>query len=173
VKHHVTEQSSVRWSLSSSSGRNDINCTFLRRSEKPDALLCQIQVTGEFWQRRVKQQPTDLTSDFEVVLSQVLVDIDALKSLREKLVEWQVNPSSFSVELGIQSGGDQRLSFSIGQEKTLIYSADKPAVTISYSCNASMESKWAWVVDQSCIRLCAESIRDFVRAAETERIGKD
>jgi hypothetical protein len=167
------KQSSAHWSLPSSSGRSHIDCALLSHSERANSLLCSIAVAGAFWQRGVKRQPLDLTSDFEVVLPQVLLDIDALKHLRERLVEWQVNPSDFNVELGVRSEGDQQLSFSIGQDKDLIYSTDKPAATISYSCGASMNGRWAWVVDQSCIRRCAESIKDFVRAAEAERVGKN
>jgi len=170
---HVDEQNSVHWSLSSASGRNHINCTFLAYSERADTLLCHIQVSGKFWRRGVKQRPTDLINDFEITLPQVLIDIGALKTLREKLVEWQINPSGFKLELGVQSGNDQRLSFSIGRQKDLIYSVDKPAATISYLSGASMEAKWAWIVDQSCIRLCAESIKDFIQVAETKHSVRD
>ncbi|MGJ7529171.1 hypothetical protein [Variovorax sp. GB1P17] len=107
-------------------------------------------------------------TDFHVTLPQVLINLVSLKSLRERLVEWQVNPSAFTLELGLLGKGGQRITFAIGRDENLIYSVDKPACTLTYACGAAMQGRWSFVVDQSCIRLCAEGIGEFVRSIESE-----
>jgi len=159
-------ENKICWSMPAASGRARIDCALLARSEKSDALVCQVNVIGEFWPRGRIEPGTDTTNDFHVALPQVLVDFKSLKSLRERLVEWQVNPSDFSVALGVQGEGDQRLTLAIGHDDNLIYSAGKPACMFTYACGSAMQGRWSFVVDQSCIRLCAEDIGKFVRALE-------
>lgn len=102
--------------------------------------------------------------DFAVLLPQVVVSNVALKDLRRRLVEWQINPSDFVCDLGAGTGGDQALTLSIGRDSELIYSVGKPTCALTYRCGASMSGRWAFVVDQSCIRLCAESLNEFLKS---------
>lgn len=153
--------------MPSSSGRARIECALVERSENSNALVCRIEVIGSFWPRGRIKPGTETTSDFHVVLSQVLIDVQALKSLRERLLEWQVNPNDFDVALGARDEGDQQLMLAIGRDDSLIYSAGKPACVVTYACGSVMQGRWVFVVDQSCIRLCADGIDEFVRALQS------
>jgi len=156
----------------SSSGRARINCVLIAQSKRAaDVFVCRIEVSGDFWPRGVVRQTIDLTEDFHVVLPQVLIDLASLKALRERLIEWHVNPSSFSIELGVRHGEGQQLAFAIGQDDGLIYSVGKPACMLTYACGSAMKGRWAFVVDQSCIRLCAESIDAFMQSFNDRDAG--
>lgn len=161
-----------RWEMPSSSGRARIDCAFIARSERAaDVLVCRIEVNGEFWPRGVVRQTIDTTEDFHVVLPQVLIEFASLKALRERLVEWHVNPSSFSIELGAPYGEGQQLTFAIGQDDGLVYSVGKPACMLTYACGSAMKGRWAFGVDQSCIRMCAESIDVFMQSSNDRDAG--
>ena len=166
LAHHVDEEAN-RWSMPAANGRSRIGCAFVRRSQEADALVCGVEAIGEFWPRGHADHGAGTVTDFHVTLPQVLLDLASLKLLRERLVEWQVNPCGFALELGIAGKGDQRITFAIGRDENLIYSADKPACTLTYACGSAMQGRWSFVVDQSCIRICAEGIREFVRSVES------
>ena len=162
----------VRWEMPASCGRVRINCALVARSECANgALVCRIEVNGEFWPRGVVRQTIETTEDFYVVLPQVLIEFASLKALRERLVEWHVNPSSFSIELGALHGEGQQITFAIGQDDGLIYSVGKPACMLTYACGSAMKGRWAFVVDQSCSRLCAESIDAFMQSFDDRDAG--
>jgi hypothetical protein len=163
---HAAKRESANWSMPAASGRARFGCTFVAHSKATGALVCRVEASGEFWPRGDIDRSADTVTDFHVTLPQVLMDLVALKLLRERLVEWQVNPSSFALELGVSGNGDQRIAFTIGRDESLIYSVDKPACTLTYACGSAMEGRWSFVVDQSCIRLCAEALGEFVRTVE-------
>lgn len=160
-------EATAHWSMPASNGRARIECALIGRSEKTDALICVIEIVSEFWARGRIEMGGNTTNDFRISLSQVLVDLSSLKSLRERLIEWQVNPSDFRLQLGAQGDGDQRLSLSIGHDENLIYAAGKPACIFTYESGSSMQGRWSFVVDQSCIRACAEELAVFVRMAQS------
>lgn len=164
---HRADEESFHWSMPSASGRARISCAFVGYSQEPGTLLCEVETSGEFWPRGHDDRNGGTVPDFYVKLPQVLINIDSLKSLRERLVEWQVNPSAFTLELGAAKG-DQRIMFAIGQDQNLIYSVSKPACTLTYACGSAMQGRWSFVVDQSCIRLGAEGIGEFLRSIESE-----
>jgi hypothetical protein len=116
-----------------------------------------------FWQRDVLVSKAELVRDFEVLLPQVVVDLDALSELRHRLVEWQVNPSEFVCRLGTEKGGDQVLTFAVGRDANLICNVLRPACILTYECGAAMVGRWAFLVDQSCIRLCSDSLGEFLK----------
>lgn len=156
------------WTMLSASGRARVNCAFVTHLQEPGALVCGVEASGEFWPRGQVDRSAGTVTDFHVTLPQVLIDLASLKSLRERLVEWQVNPSAFTLELGLSGKGDQRITFAIGRDENLIYSLDRPACTLTYACGSAMQGRWSFVVDQSCIRLCAEGIGEFVRSIKSE-----
>ena len=165
---HRVDEESVHWSMSASSGRARIACTFVACSQKPSVLICGVEACGEFWPRGHSDHSAGTVIDFDVKLPQVVISLDSLKALRERLVEWQVNPSSFALELGASEKSDQRITFAIGRDENLIYSVEKPACTLTYACGSAMQGRWSFVVDQSCIRLCADGIGEFVRVVESK-----
>jgi len=164
MDHGVKE--TANWSMPAASGRARIHCTFVAYSREIGALVCGIEASGEFWPRGLGDRSGSTVADFQVALPQVVMDLASLKLLRERLVEWQVNPSGFALELGVSGKGDQRITFAIGRDENLIYSVDKPACTLTYACGSAMQGRWSFVVDQSCIRLCAEGLGEFVRSVE-------
>ncbi|QSI33331.1 hypothetical protein GNX71_28705 [Variovorax sp. RKNM96] len=154
-----------QWAMPSASGRARISCALVGYSKDPGTLLCEVETSREFWPRGHDDRSQGTIPDLQVKLPQVLINLASLKSLRERLVEWQVNPSAFTLELGAAKG-DQQIAFAIGQVQGLICSVDKPACTLTYACGAAMQGRWSFVVDQSCIRLCAEAMAEFLRSIE-------
>jgi hypothetical protein len=148
--------------MPSANGRSRIDCDFVAHADEGGAIVCGMKVQGDFSPRGLRNYGSGQVNDFQVTLPQVLVNPQSLGLLRERLVEWQVNPSSFSLELGVSSGSDQRLTFAIGQDDKLIYSVAKPACILTYTGGSSMLGRWAFLVDQSCIRLCADGIGLFL-----------
>ena len=154
-----------QWTMPSASGRARITCALVGYSKYPGTLLCEVETSREFWPRGHDGCGEGTVPDLQVNLPQVLINLASLKSLRERLVEWQVNPSAFALELGAAKG-DQQLTLAIGQVQGLICSVEKPACTLTYACGAAMQGRWSFVVDQSCIRLCAEAMAEFFRSTE-------
>jgi hypothetical protein len=161
LAHPDADMSRKSWSITSASGRGKVVCRTVGRAKSAGKLVCSFEVEGIAWQRDRALSEASQTTDFRVELPQVVVQTDLLKSLRQRLVEWQSNPAEFVCELCDAAEGDQRLALSIGRDDDLIYSAGKPACILTYACGASMTGRWAFVVDQSCIRLCAESLDQF------------
>jgi hypothetical protein len=163
VAHLVVDNGETCWSIHASSGRGRFKC--FSKSQPTDAgtLVCAVQIVGEAWQRDRPLADAALTVDFEVLLPQVVVDWLSLELLHQRLVEWQLNPYEFVCDLGGKQVSDQRLTFAIGRNEKLIYSTLKPALTLSYSDGASMAGEWAFAVDQSCIRLCADSLVNILK----------
>jgi hypothetical protein len=155
-----------RWSMPSANGRTRIDCSESLDGRRVATCICSFEIEGLSWQRDRALEVANLVRDFTVQLPQVVIDLEALKELRERLIEWQVNPSDFICSLNVGTVRDQTLTVSIGRNPDLIYDVGKPACTLVYHCGASMSGKWAFVVDQSCIRLCADSITEFLRNAE-------
>ena len=162
---HVIEET-ANWTMPAASGRTWIRCAVVSYSPEIGALVVGFETSGEFWPRGSSDRSGSTVTDFQVALPQVVLGLASLKSLRERLVEWQVNPSSFALELGVGRKGDQRITCAIGRDENLIYSVDKPAFTMTYGCGSAMQGRWSFVVDQSCIWLCAEGIGEFVRIVE-------
>lgn len=150
------------WHMRSSSGRIGFSCRLLRASLKTRSVVCELGVTGQFFRRGVTASSGDLVPDFDVRLSQVMLDVQALQNLRDRLVEWHTNPGAFEVELGTSEEGDQRLSLALAQDPNLLFEVHKPACVVTYFSPSAMQGRWSFVVDQSCVRSCAEELRDFL-----------
>jgi len=58
---------------------------------------------------------------------------------------------------------------SIGQEERLICSPAKPACKISYNSSSAMLGQWIFVVDQSCIKICADEIAIVLKSLAERR----
>ena len=159
------------WSMRSSSGRISLSCELIRQSVKTRAMVCAIKMRGEFFERGAAKSVGELVPDFSVSLSQVLLYPQAVQLLRNRLVEWQTNPASFEVELGTSKEGDQRFSIALAQDSQLRYEIHRPACIITYGSPSAMLGRWAFIVDQSCVRSCAEELRQFL-ATEGAELGE-
>jgi hypothetical protein len=171
LEHHVNKKQ-IYWSMPSANGRSQFRCAPIGRSEKSAALICQLDIFGEFWPRGRINSGTKTTEDFHVVISQVLIDFKSIQSLRERLVEWHANPSEFMIVLTSQDEGDQQFKLSIGSDSKLLFSVWKPACVLTYECGSSMQGRWSFLIDQSCIRLCAEELGDFIRQVKEHWLGE-
>ena len=96
-------------------------------------------------------------------LHQVLVDVEDLATLQRKLTAWLQTFDEFECDLGTSSPGDPRVHFQLGKNGELICTRDKPALTLTYRAAPAMEAKWAFLVDQSCVRLCAGELQAYLR----------
>lgn len=162
----------VTWSISSSDGRRHISCRMARRSASSSQTTTTstgaFVIEGQAWQRDRPLKNAALTRDFRIELPQVVVRLDALRRLRERLVEWQVNPAGFTCEL-CDPAADQRLSVSIGRDERLVTDLFKPAAIVDYENGPSMRGRWAFLVDPSGLRHGAESLGDVLRAGSGVR----
>lgn len=162
-----TGQETREWSISASSGRQRMACRVLSPGRESGTLVGSIHITGQFWQRDRAIAEAAMAPDFEVLLPQVVLDLRALEALRLHLLAWPANPGRFRCELGSPQAAAQRLSLSFGMEAELISSAEKPACRIDYQGGPSMAASWAFVVDQSCIRLAGDELGAVLRACRS------
>jgi hypothetical protein len=51
----------------------------------------------------------------------------------------------------------------IGKNEGLLFTRDKPALTLTYRGTPAMEGTWAFLLDQSCVRLGADGLQAFLR----------
>ena len=150
--------------MPSSSGRMNFRCSLLRHSARTRAMVCAIEITGEFFARGTTKTSGEIVPDFKVVLSQVLIDRQAVRVLRDRLLEWHTNPASFEIELGTSQEGDQHLSLALAEDPRLLYEVHKPACIITYGSPSAMQGRWSFLVDQSCVQTCAEELRALLSA---------
>jgi hypothetical protein len=120
-----------------------------------DSIIIEIEVLSRYWERHVEIKNSKLVDDYSVRLEQVFCKIDNLRQLLNFLNEWLKNRASFSIELTDSS--DQVLSLSLKPDAKTISSLDKPVFFVNYSAGPSVEIKWKYVVDQTCVhRMCDE-----------------
>ncbi|WP_457336920.1 hypothetical protein [Rhizobacter sp. P5_C2] len=160
----------VGWSIRSSDGRSRMACRSTNSSQDSGKLTAALTLEQQTWQRDRPLQNAAMTRDFRIELPQVVLRIDSLRRLRQRLIEWQVNPAHFTSELCDIAAGDQHLSMSIGRDERLIADLFKPACIVACDCGPSMSGRWAFLVDQSCIRLCADSLGELLRSKSRPRV---
>ena len=160
----------VGWSIRSSDGRSRMTCHSARSSQVEGTVTGSLTLERQAWQRDRPLKNAAMTRDFRIELPQVVLRVDSLRRLRQRLVEWQVNPAGFTCELCDAAAEDQSLSMTIGRDERLIADLFKPAFIVTYDAGPSMAGRWAFLVDQSCLRLCAESLGEFLRANSRPRV---
>src|SRR5262249_39777440 len=141
--------------IASNDGWNAIAFKLRRRleAEKCKLLLCEISMMGEFWDRE-KYLPSDgsyeLSSDFHVVLPQVILSENGVRGLAESLEAWLCAPFEFEVDLS--GSRDQEVRTLIGPRDDFISKTDRPVFSLRYS-STRMKAEWCFVTDQSCINI--------------------
>jgi len=153
---------SLYWSIVSSSGRECFFCKFKLNRTDYSYISAHLEIKRKFWQRGVHLKNAQMVEDFNIILPQVIIDNNHLKLLCEKLKFWQISYQGFDVKISSEKEKGQSLIFSIGKDDGLIYSASKPACIISYSSGSAMRARWAFIVDQSCIRNCSEELSEVL-----------
>ena len=93
----------------------------------------------------------------------VTVSWDSLAGLRSRLCEWLATQAPFAVRLVDEPG----LSFSVAvaPSDTMISSASKPLFEVVYTAGRALNAAWAYIVDQSCVRIMLEELDALMTAS--------
>jgi hypothetical protein len=171
-----------KWHLPASSGREEFSGVFQRVEVNYDQLkviLGDVRVSGSLWERHKEFSSASLVSDFSVSIDQMMFPVDGVEALIKGLGEWllleEQNPESASLEMGFALTSErypgQRLRLDIDKRRDVITSIGQHACTIRYAGGAFVDSEWIFVIDQSCVRIFYEEIRDaflLVRGAQSK-----
>jgi hypothetical protein len=130
-------------------------------SPSSGAGVYSIRVDADFWDRSVSIENAVLMQDIHVLLPQVILSDAALKSLAAHLQGWLGNRQPFECSISPEGAGDQVVSVMVCRDEELICSEDRPALVLSYSRGSAMRGRWAFVVDQSCIRSFLEDLQEL------------
>ena len=156
-----------QWNLSSSSSREYLAGTFLRKTkDKSDStlILSTITVAGQFWSSPVfcETAKNNSVSDlYAVALSHVVLKQSLVEDLIAELAEWLEKPKELSVDLSADVYEVFSISFEIS--KKLISSLEKPACTVTYASGSFQVGKWSFIVDQSCMRIFYDELKLAIR----------
>jgi hypothetical protein len=88
------------------------------------------------------------------VAGRFLVSVQALRGFRQNLICWLDCPEDVTANLG---SGYGEWSLSLAPSTELISSIEKPVLESVYS-DSHWYNRSRFIVDQSCIRICAESL---------------
>lgn len=159
----------AQWHLPASSGRDQLEGTFKWQRKNDDGLtlLCtDITIKGEFWLHVNKATDTsDTTPNYYVRLPQLLCDWRSVDELITQLDEWLESPKEISVDIGSRY---QHFTVSFGKSDQLISSLDKPACRIAYSGGLVFQGEWLFDVDQSCIRIFRDELREALNSISSD-----
>jgi hypothetical protein len=145
------------WKIRSNSGWRD--ATFVPVNGAEGQLLRhRITIRGRFWRR--PGTDGDLVDDFEVSLQQVLVTQTQLQALLDAMNSWLLDQVGFKCTLG---DGDPEIGVEFSVRAGLICSESKPVCTITACFGPAFLGEWAFVVDQSCIRMASEELAAAIR----------
>lgn len=160
------QEDSPRWEVVSSSGREIVDCRFLDYLNDHSKIVCSLEAKGFFFDRAKRDFSPPFQLDFHVTLPQVLLDIESIVILRDKLTRWIEKYEEFDLSIGTRAHGDQSLLISLGKAHGKIHSQLKPVLTFSFVCPSSMDGKWSFIVDQSCIGIWAHELSQFLSRLE-------
>jgi len=138
--------------MTSASGRERFSCARVSSIENSRSGIYEIVISGDFWSRAEPLETASLSLDFQVRLPQVLLSEDGMETLRDHLVTWLDDQLSFECMISPELNFDQILAVALGSDPGLISSRERPVFIVSYSRGATMVGRWAFVVDQSCVR---------------------
>jgi hypothetical protein len=152
------------WSISSSSGREQLVISSARCANitADSPIVCSVNLAGETWQRSLRPAMGQVLQDFSLTVPEVLIRRAAILELLDNLNSWQLTLHQFEIELADSCATDQSFVFELSRVNELIFKQDRPACTIRYSTGVAITTRSSFVVDQSCIALCAESLSSFV-----------
>ena len=150
------------WGIDSNRGWSHFECARVADVPRTGHISCRVQLWGEFWDRNVPTAAADLVPDFRIDLPQVLMAEESLRALHDHFDHWLTSYEHFDCELVPDDAGGQSLVVSVGKREDMIYTRDKPAITFTYSAGFSMRGEWSFVIDQSCVWLCRDALKEFL-----------
>lgn len=140
------------WTMNSASGRERFVCARVSPSGDSHVGIYEVVISGNFWNRGEPLETASLSLDFQVNLTQVLLSEDGMGALRDHLDAWLEEQCNFECMISPESNSDQILTVALGSDPGLISSRERPVFIVSYSRGATMVARWAFVIDQSCVR---------------------
>ena len=99
--------------------------------------------------------------DTTAILHQLVFQRAHLAAVAAELEKWTVDQAPFRLALVDTPGC--RLSMSVGARDDFISSAMKPVFAMEYDRGPRLRAAWAYVVDQTCIRIMLEELKFFLR----------
>ena len=158
------ENDNQSWSLTANSGWKRFSCSASGILDNQLDIVCAIGISGDFWDRGVALDIASLKEDFHSVFPQVILSREYLSALCKKLDAWLELPEEFSCDLSEPTRSYQEIIFSLGRRPEFISSIDKPVFELQVIISPTVVSKYAFIVDQSCIRICRDELRRFTNA---------
>lgn len=158
------------WQLPSNDGR-DVSSWIVRSvlvSKRRRYLNTEVVLTGRHLDRaKWTQGEYALAKEYSINLAQVLLSVTELKELARALDRWLRTPirdlASTHLELSADLGGvdGQQFSLAFAPGYGDAATADHPMCHIAYR-GASVAGECSYMVDQSCIRLFVDGMKEAV-----------
>lgn len=157
-------ESPHQWNLYDASGRSSMGGNFgseLRQYNHNIALLADISIKST-WPDRLSDKPSfyHLSNDFVVNIFQIIFSRERIYDLLFHISRWMESPGNFQVELCLDP---KNQSFIIGVEVDRSNTTEKQTCRIKYSGQTFLNGEWSFRIDQSCIRILSEELRESVK----------
>ena len=157
------------WELASNQGWERFRCTVRGETVEAEqaAVVIDVLLSGQFWDRARPLEEGQLVTDHEVRLPQILASFSRLKALEKALREWLLLPLSELAVTPLASHEEialshQRLSLTFeGGAEDLIASGN-PVVRIDFE-TGHLKGACEFVTDQSCVRFFADALGSYLR----------
>ncbi|MEZ5901325.1 MAG: hypothetical protein R3D51_17740 [Hyphomicrobiaceae bacterium] len=162
------------WSIPSSSGRENLTFVLARTVFDSGYLVLSIRYDGDFWQRElIRAADPPLITDFRLQIAQVAVAYEALKVFADELKAVSSDPTK-SIG-GVRAVMDasifgQKFSLVIGRKAGVKYAGDYTSCAMMFTNGKTLTIDASFIVDQTCIRVCAESLDGFLGRVEATLI---
>jgi hypothetical protein len=127
--------------------------------------VLEVSVSEECWDRRQAEAGDLMRPDFNMTMHQVVSSLGQLQSLLGALDSWLFERADVDVELCVIEG--QSLRFKMAPDSEWISSREKPVFFGSYATNPSVATCWAYVVDQSCVRIMRDELAEALSMASS------
>lgn len=144
------------FAMQSNRGWNSTSFKIHGKGRTDEDIVLTIDVLSKFWDRSVEIASSNVIVDSSFRLEQVICKRENLRRLSNHLNKWLENHAQFLIELTDSS--EQSLLVSLGPDTEMISSSDKPLFSCHYSATPSLEIKWKYIVDETCIRSLSEDL---------------
>lgn len=159
VEHHAEISQKRSWSITASSGRESIRFNSTEGAIINTELLFAVSIDASFWERKANSGRL-LVEDFHVDLKQIVIPKESVLELLSKLKKWLESPGEISCSLSTPTSG-QTLLISLGSHHNVIIDRGKSVICMTYEAGHAFKGEWAFVVDQSCVRIAVEELAQF------------
>ena len=152
------------FSLPSSDGHFSAAWKVTFASKTKELLVLEMNLQRTFLDRTQEPINAAFVPDASIALYQIVSSWQSLRTLREHLHDWLATQAAFSIHLADDPG--QSLRVGLGLRDDILCSAHKPVFEAEYNAGPAVQTKWAYVVDQSCIQLMLDELGSLLKHAE-------